>query len=297
MTAPARWVLAGALALAVTFGVPASAQDGGGAGAVEGAAGQPPSSVGIADDVVHRAEQSIGIVDVGGGMGTGWVAGPGTVVTDHHVANRGTNQSKFRPHGTDRELSCYTVIADTQLDISVLRCTGIEATPLQLRADTPPIGTPIFVVGYPYGQYAATGGVVTSHAVEALGASRLGHSAYTRPGSSGSPVLDAEGRVVSAVIGFSGATTVGSHAAEIRPLVDRALGAPGSLQLAVLQLALRRAAIPALVALVVAAAVEWRRGVSRLALRVFGWVMLPTTIIAVFTAIQLFSTGAPVFVG
>ena len=247
--------------------------------------------------MVRTAEQSIGVVDVGGKMGTGWVAAPGTVVTNHHVASRGTNQSKFRPHGTDLALSCYTVVADQQLDISVLRCTGIEATPLELRPDTPPIGTPVFAVGYPYGEYAATGGVVTSHATEALRASRVGYSTYVRPGSSGSPVLDAEGRVVSAVIGFSGTTAVGSHAAEIRPLVDHALDAPASLQLAVLHLAVRRAAIPALVVLVMAAVIEWRRGVSRLALRVFGWVMLPTTVIAVFTAIQLFSTGAPVFVG
>jgi len=257
---------------------------------------EPPSSVGISDAVVATAKQSVGIVKLAGWRGTGWIAAPGVVVTDYHVAEVATNQQTFRLNGSTTDVDCYTVVANPALDIAVLRCSDLDAPPLPLRSEPVALDTPVFAVGYPGGEHLmATGGVVTSLGEQALGSSRLGYRVYVIPGSSGSPVMDERGHVVSTVIGTDFQHAVGSRASEIRPLVALGDDAPSSITMAVIELAAWRSLIPAVAMLLIAGFLCWRAG-GRWVLKTTAWVAFALAGVAIFTMIQVFSVGSPVLV-
>ena len=139
--------------------------------------------------------------------GSGWVAGPGLVVTNAHVV-AGESHTVVQPGGRPPGLSAQTVVFDPHDDIAVLRATNLPAPALALAPD-PRSGTAAAILGYPLdGPFDAEPG-------------RLGHTqpvntedAYgngpivrtiaslrgrVRPGNSGGPMVDGAGRVLATV--------------------------------------------------------------------------------------------------
>jgi S1-C subfamily serine protease len=137
--------------------------------------------------------------------GSGWVAGPGLVVTNAHVV---AGMKDPRVDRNDGDLLAARVVSfDRHNDVAVLRVSGLEARSLRL-AD-PSEGLPAALLGYPgNGPYVETpvrvGRVVPIVGRDAYGAFPTSRLVVTfrgsvHSGNSGGPVVDAGGRVVTTV--------------------------------------------------------------------------------------------------
>ncbi len=170
-----------------------------------------PGVTGAALSVVRVVGNACGL----GIEGSGWVAGPGLVVTNAHVV------AGIRTPHVDRSdgdlLDARVVSFDRVNDIAVLRVAGLRARALPL-ADAVE-GTPGGLLGYPgNGPYTETavrvGRVVRIVGRDAYGTFPTSRQVTTirgdiRSGNSGGPVVDAQGRVITTVFAQRASTDGG----------------------------------------------------------------------------------------
>ena len=162
--------------------------------------------------------------------GSGWVAGPGLVVTNAHVV-AGETDTTVTPPGRS-SLDATPVHYDPTDDLALLRVSGLDKTPLSFATQVRS-GTPGAVLGYPENgpltitpaRVGSTGPVVTQDS--------YGRGPFTREltalrgeirsGDSGGPLVDADGKVMGTVFA---ATTQGKPGGYAVPnaIVARALG-------------------------------------------------------------------------
>jgi uncharacterized membrane protein required for colicin V production len=173
------------------------------------AAVPPPDSALVRDpDVIAASRSVLRITGVACGLGvegSGWIAAPGLVVTNAHVV-AGVGQPRV-DRGAGRAWLGTVVAFDADNDLAVVRVPGLRGRPLPLvDAER---GTPVALVGYPEngplrripGRLGATRELV---AQDAYGREPVRRSITTirgqvRPGSSGGPGIDAQGRVRTTV--------------------------------------------------------------------------------------------------
>jgi len=178
----------------------------------------PPTRRILRDGDVRRAHASVvKILGHACGLavqGSGWVAGPGLVVTNAHVV-AGEDDTTVDPDGGD-SLDATAVVFDPHNDVAVLRVGGLSAPALRRRGGAP-VGAPVAILGYPEnGPYRSVAGrlgqtlTVLSRDAYGNGPVRRRMTSLRgniRSGNSGGPAVDAGGRVVAAVFA---ATTDGS---------------------------------------------------------------------------------------
>jgi uncharacterized membrane protein required for colicin V production len=169
-----------------------------------------PSGSIIRDPDVQRASartlRVTGIACGYGVEGSGWVAGRDLVVTNAHVV-AGESVTRVQVGGTGRRLPAEVVVFDERNDIAVLRVDGLGLTPLRLTA--PRTGEATAVIGFPENgpldiEPARTGTtrrVISSDAYNRGPVERIVTTfrVYVRPGNSGGPAVNADGRVVSTI--------------------------------------------------------------------------------------------------
>ncbi len=169
---------------------------------------KPPDPRVLAQPGVHAAARSVvRILGTACGLGvegSGWVAGPGVVVTAAHVvAGEEDTRITLRSGGS---LAAEATFFDPHNDVAVLRVPGLELEPLRLVDPRP--GTSIAIVGYPEnGPLDAVAGRIgvtsTVFAEDAYGrpvrrtVTSLG--GQVRHGDSGGPAVDASGAVEATV--------------------------------------------------------------------------------------------------
>jgi S1-C subfamily serine protease len=139
--------------------------------------------------------------------GSGWVAGPGLVVTNAHVV-AGETDTTVQLGGTGAGLPAAPVVFDAKNDIAVLRVPGLNARPLGLDAGAR-TGTAAAILGFPLngpfneqpGRLGATELTSTENAYGAGPVTRLISSlrGLVRPGNSGGPMIDSGGQVLATV--------------------------------------------------------------------------------------------------
>jgi S1-C subfamily serine protease len=148
--------------------------------------------------------------------GTGWVAGPGLVVTNAHVV-AGEHDTIVEPGGAPPGLSASVVDFDPRDDVAVLRVPGLNEPGLRL-ASHPHAGMAAAVLGYPEdGPFvtkpARMGETRTLSSEDAYGNGPVlrrivALRGKVRPGNSGGPMVDSAGEVLgtvfAAVVGSSG---------------------------------------------------------------------------------------------
>ncbi len=169
----------------------------------------PPDPAVLDSGGVNAAALSVvRVVGIACGLGvegSGWVAGPGLVVTNAHVV---AGVARPRVDRNDGNLLRARVVSfDRQNDIAVLRVEGLQARPLPL-ADAAE-GTPGGLLGYPgNGPYRETavrvGKVARIVGRDAYGSFPVSRRVTTirgaiRSGNSGGPVVDSKGRVITTV--------------------------------------------------------------------------------------------------
>ncbi|HEV3131505.1 MAG TPA: MarP family serine protease [Acidimicrobiales bacterium] len=180
--------------------------------------------------VIRAGVSTVKIVGEGCGQiqeGSGFVVGPGLVVTNAHVvagiAHPVVQDSSGLPHPT------VVVLFDPSYDLAIMRVSGLNEPSLQLDPDQVSRGVEAAVLGYPGGGpfTAAPAGVMA--VFQAQGRDIYGQGltvrnvyevqAVVRPGNSGGPLVQPDGEVIGVV--FSRSTTNGD--------IGYALTSPGVL--------------------------------------------------------------------
>jgi S1-C subfamily serine protease len=171
------------------------------------AAGPPPAASGLTDATVRRVESAT--VRVEGQAcdrlqdGSGFAAGPDTIVTNAHVVAGEKRTSVFRPDGA--RLTATVVMFDSDRDIAVLRVPGLNEAPLAIG--TGRVGENGAVFGHPNGvAQVVVAPASISRQVEAVGRDLYDTKPTKRdvyilasdlhPGDSGGPLVDTGGTVV-----------------------------------------------------------------------------------------------------
>ena len=171
---------------------------------------------------VRRAEASVvrvlGTACGLGVEGSGWVAGPGLVVTNAHVV-AGEDDTAVEIDGRSPGLPARAIAFDPTNDIAVLRVPGLDRPALHLASGSED-GRSAAIMGYPHDgpfevEPARLGATRTVLAQDAYGqgpVSRLvtPFRGLVRPGNSGGPVIDSSGRVAATV--FASTVGGGPHA-------------------------------------------------------------------------------------
>jgi S1-C subfamily serine protease len=165
---------------------------------------QPPDPRVLRLPGVRKAYPSVvRVTGVGCGLGvegSGWVAGPGLVVTAAHVV-AGVRHPTVQPRGKGPELPATTVAFDRAHDVAVLRVPGLRAPPLQLSA--PHAGRAVAILGFPEnGPFDAEPGRIGATTAQLTAVAGL-----IRHGNSGGPAVDPSGAVETTIF----AARVGSR--------------------------------------------------------------------------------------
>jgi S1-C subfamily serine protease len=176
--------------------------------------GPPQSKVARDPDVQRSGDSVVKVLGSACGLavsGSGWVAGPGIVVTNAHVV-AGQDDTRVQPRGGGEKLDATAIAFDSKNDIAVLRVRGLGLSALQFAREVK-IGEPGAIEGYPLSgpfqvRPARVGQtrVVLSQDAYGRGPVRRRITAYrgrVQPGNSGGPVVDVAGRVSTTVFAES----------------------------------------------------------------------------------------------
>ena len=174
-----------------------------------------PPEAGIVRDPEIRAAGASTVKVLGtscglGVAGSGWVAGPQLVVTNAHVV-AGEDDTTVTPNG-GAALEATAVHYDTRNDLALLAVPGLDAAPLDVAAHRPR-GSEAAAIGYPgdgpltftAARLGRTGRVTSqdSYGRGPVQRRMTPFRADVRPGSSGGPVVDADGDVLTTVFAAS----------------------------------------------------------------------------------------------
>ncbi len=174
--------------------------------------------------------------------GTGFIAADNQVVTNAHVVAGVKNPYIISQNGKH---SAKVVLFDANLDIAILRATGLIGAPLAIESQNVADGTPVAVLGYPEDAGFTAGPGVTLETFIAQGRNiyNQGHTerevyslkADVRQGNSGGPILDKDGKVVGVIFaksinydGVSYALTTKQVIADLQKAIGKTSRVPAS---------------------------------------------------------------------
>ena len=198
----------------------------------------------VRDPQVLKADRSVVKISVRScgrmGIGSGWVAARGIVATNAHVSHA-AEKLTVRIKGLGPAYTATPIFWDPKNDMSLLRVPGLDGVrPLQILRRVKE-GSPAVALGFPGGKHkilAARIGETTdkypgkidvSGLPKSFESDLLGRLVTTmradrrvQPGSSGGPVVDLKGRVLSTVFGGQPGQALGVPNRFVRRALRRA---------------------------------------------------------------------------
>jgi S1-C subfamily serine protease len=199
----------------------------------------PDSALARDPQVVAASRSVVRVTGFACGLGvegSGWIVRPGLVVTNAHVV-AGIDSPRVDRRDGDAH-AATVVVFDPRNDIAVLSVPGLTGRPLHLV--DPDRGVAVALVGYPENGALTRAAGRLGATVEAFSRDAYGHGPVTRevttirgsvrPGNSGGPGIDEQGRVRTVVFARRAGDTGGYG---IPPeLVRSDVGRAGSEQVA-----------------------------------------------------------------
>ena len=144
------------------------------------------------DSTVKIVGQACGLIE----SGSGFVAAPGLVVTNAHVVAGESRTQVIDRAGTHQ---ATVALFDPDLDVAVLRVSGLAGAPLPMEEATVPRGTTAAIMGYPMGGALTAVPAAVNARIQATGLNIYGSAVVTRsvyelngdvqPGNSGGPLV------------------------------------------------------------------------------------------------------------
>jgi len=183
----------------------------------------PPDADAETDPDVLAADRSVVKIGVlgchGGGSGSGWVVSKGTVVTNAHVVSTADAITvRVRDSGAAR--AATAIWFDPVNDIALLRVPMLRDVPALTMVRRPQGGTSGAVLGFPRGvrdirrarlgpttdkrRGQMQGGLPSAFPRKLYGRLVTSFRGRTEPGSSGGPMVDTRGRVLTTTFGGGG---------------------------------------------------------------------------------------------
>lgn len=133
-------------------------------------------------------------------QGSGFYIGSGLVVTNAHVVKGAAFVEMYNDHGDRVGNAPYALYINQDLDLAILPAPDLPVPALSGHTGQVTAGTPVWVVGSPMG-FADTLSRGIISAIRTIGDQRfLQISASVSPGSSGGPVVNADGKVLGVVV-------------------------------------------------------------------------------------------------
>lgn len=159
----------------------------------------PPGQLGSPAQAPLPDGAEAAIVSLGGGTGV-VVSETGLVLTNHHIAAEvGAEGVALQPRGSEVAILPVTRLQTfPALDAALYQLQGATPAPhLPLRAEPARAQEPIVLLGHADGgPLRASCGVIDAPSAEIVETTALTHTARALQGSSGSPLIDADGQVV-----------------------------------------------------------------------------------------------------
>ena len=153
-------------------------------------------SAGPSNNGVAQAADAVVTVLSGTSVGTGFVSGPGEVVTAAHVVG---DRRQVDVLFGGRTFGADVISLDPAVDLALLLVVDTEWPVLVLAEAVPDIGEGLVVFSASDGVVAATRGVVSAY--ETIGGvPHLRTDAAVNTGSSGGPVINSMGRVIGVTV-------------------------------------------------------------------------------------------------
>ena len=201
---------------------------------------QPSKGTPLIARSVAEARAASVFLKQGGREGTGFLVGERRIITAAHVVQNGHTVQVHFPGGEER--TALVVAADGPLDIAVLEVSSIPDGVARLDWETaasPEPATRVWSWGFPLGDVfgadtsvSVAGGLVAAHQRNFRDFAVLQTDAAVTRGSSGSPLITADGRLVGVIIsyitsggddveGLNLAIDVAANRDRIRALVER----------------------------------------------------------------------------
>lgn len=133
-------------------------------------------------------------------QGSGFYFGPGRIATNYHVIEGATTVRIIGADGDTLATTTYAEVADTELDLAILPAPDGHSGGLWIETLYPDVGDRVWAYGSPKGLAGTMTDGIVSAVRERNGRNVLQISAPISPGSSGGPVLDADGRVIGVTV-------------------------------------------------------------------------------------------------
>lgn len=198
--------------------------------------GPPDSRLARDPDVQAAGDSVVHVVGTACGLnvsGSGWVAGPGVVVTNAHVVAGEDDTEVETRDGENHDAS--VVHYEPANDLAVLRVDGLDPRPLRLVGD-PQSGTAGAVLGYPEDEPftiepARLGPTTTAVSQDSYGRGPVPRQLTSlrgrvRSGNSGGPMVDGRGRVLTTIFAATTSGRAGGYGVP-NEIVDEALSDTG----------------------------------------------------------------------
>lgn len=209
-----------------------------GSGRGQGTSSQPSDP---AAALYAAASQAVVMIDVQGpdgktlGTGSGFfVSSDGLLVTNQHVIER-AHAARARLYSGEWVRIGSVLTEDDRADLALLRAVASDVPYLELSADSPAIGTKVYALGNPQGlTNTLSEGLISGVRDFPQRGEVLQTTAPVSGGSSGGPLLLADGRVVGVIALIRGGQNLNFavpswRVVELlkRPRYDRRLKTPG----------------------------------------------------------------------
>ena len=156
-----------------------------------------------AEDIFNQVSQSVVRINVANAAGapvatgSGVVIGPGSVITNCHVALRG---DLLEVKLADAAYSATVEVANEDRDLCLLGVSGLSAPAVSLgTVDSVRVGQRVYAVGAPQGLDLTISDGIVSALRESQGSKVIQTSAPVSPGSSGGGLFDTSGRMIGVV--------------------------------------------------------------------------------------------------